>query len=164
MGSPYYIYVIQSQQVRVGKRGNPLPGYFYVGMTTDPIRRLREHNGLYANGEPGNPKGSKWTSKHRPHLLMAIHGPYETRSDALKAEHALKRGKRGIARCRWTPEDSPWCRGEGVDDPRIAEANEWIAPHLHKVKSISTTPRRGSSRRRSSRRRRRSSSGRGTGA
>ena len=36
---PYFVYVIQSQQVRIGKRGKPLAGFHYVGMTTDPKRR-----------------------------------------------------------------------------------------------------------------------------
>ena len=103
----YWVYVIQSENVRIGKRGNPLPGFFYVGMTTDPARRLREHNGLYANGKQGNPKGGKYTSKHRPWVARACYGPYESRSEALKAEYALKKGKRGKARCHWSVKDSP---------------------------------------------------------
>jgi predicted GIY-YIG superfamily endonuclease len=101
-GKPYWVYVIQSQQVRVGKRGNPLPGFHYVGMTTDPKRRLRQHNGEIKGG-------GRYTSKHRPWILRAIWGPFPERSSALKAERALKKGKRGSARCHWTPEDSRWC-------------------------------------------------------
>ena len=67
--------------------------FFYVGMTTDPARRLREHNGLYANGKQGNPKGGKYTSKHRPWVARAYIS-YGSRSEALKAEYALKKGKR----------------------------------------------------------------------
>ena len=116
MASEWWVYVCQSQQVRVGKRGNPLPGFHYVGCTTDPKRRLRQHNGEIVGG-------GKYTSKHRPWRMKAIFGPYANQSEALKAERALKKGKRGTARCHWTPEDSKWCRGLGVDDPRVAEIN-----------------------------------------
>jgi predicted GIY-YIG superfamily endonuclease len=125
--SAYWVYVIQSEQPRMGKHG-PLPGYHYVGMTTSPARRLREHNGLYANGEPGNPNGSKYTSQLRPWVARACYGPYPNRSEALKAEYALKRGKRGAARCKWTPEDSPYCRGEGVLHPWVADPTGWKPP------------------------------------
>ena len=126
--SLYYVYVLQSEQVRVGKTGNLLPGFYYVGMTTDPSRRLREHNGLYANGKTGNPKGGRYTSRHRPWVPRACYGPYATRSEALKAEYALKRGKRGKARCHWTPEDSPWCRGEGAEHPWVLDPTGWRPP------------------------------------
>lgn len=116
MTSEWWVYVIQSQQVRIGKRGKPLPGFHYVGCTTDPRRRLRQHNGEIVGG-------GKYTSKHRPWRMKAIFGPYANQSEALKAERALKKGKRGEARCRWTPEDSKWCRGLGVGDPRVAEIN-----------------------------------------
>ena len=122
----YWVYVVQSEQKRVSKKtGRVLPGFFYVGMTTCPARRLREHNGLYANGKPGNPKGGKYTSQHRPWVARACFGPYATRSEALKAEYALKRGKRGKARCLWTPEDSPWCRGEGPNHPWVKDSAGW---------------------------------------
>jgi predicted GIY-YIG superfamily endonuclease len=123
----YYVYVIQSEKPRVGKRG-PLPGFHYVGMTTDPARRLREHNGLYANGKPGNPNGGRHTAKHRPWVARALFGPYANRSEALRAEYALKRGKRGSSRCRWTPSDSPWCRGEGADHPWVSDPTGWRPP------------------------------------
>lgn len=115
----YWVYVIQSQQKRFSKKGSILPGFFYVGMTTDPKRRLREHNGLYSNGKTGNPKGAKYTSKHRPWVARACYGPYGSRSEALKAEYALKRSKRGQSRCYWKPEDSPLCKGQGVNHPWI---------------------------------------------
>jgi len=109
---PYWVYVIQSLQVRVGKRGKPLPGFFYVGSTTDPLRRLRQHNGEISGG-------GKYTSGKRPWELRAIFGPYSGRSEGLKAEMALKHNKRGEARCKWVSEDSIWCRGLGITDPRI---------------------------------------------
>lgn len=112
----WWVYVLQSQQVRVGKRGQPLPGFFYVGCTTDLVRRLRQHNGHIKGG-------AKWTAKHRPWRMMAIHGPYANRSEAQKAERALKKGKRGRGRLAWSPEDSKWCRGLGVKDPRVASVN-----------------------------------------
>ena len=126
--SLYWVYVIQSLQVRTGKRGNPLPGFFYVGMTTDPTRRLREHNGLYANGKPGNPNGGKYTAKHRPWEARALHGPYFSRSEALRAEYKLKRSKRGKARLTWSPEDSDLCRGEGVGHPWVVDPQGWKPP------------------------------------
>ena len=108
----WWVYVIQSEQVRYGARGQPLPGFFYVGCTTDVLRRLRQHNGEIVGG-------GRFTAKHRPHVLRAVYGPYHGQSEALKAERALKRGKRGKARTEWTTEDSPWCRGLGVNDPRV---------------------------------------------
>ena len=123
----WWVYTIQSQQVRVGKRGNALPGLFYVGMTVQPHRRLRQHNGIIKGG-------GRWTAKHRPHVLMAIYGPYANQSEALKAERALKKGKRGANRCRWSPEDTykgvSWCRGLGPDDPRIAEINASVMAEI----------------------------------
>jgi len=37
----------------------------------------------------------------------------------MKAEYALKHGKRSTARTRWSVEDSPWCRGLGPNDPWV---------------------------------------------
>jgi predicted GIY-YIG superfamily endonuclease len=123
----YWVYVIQSEQVRFGKTGKPLPGFHYVGMTVDPARRLRQHNGIKANGQPGLKGGGKYTSKHRPWVARALWGPYQTRSDALKAELALKRGKRGKARLKWSSSDSSWCWGEGVNHPWVADPT-WKPP------------------------------------
>jgi predicted GIY-YIG superfamily endonuclease len=122
--NPYWVYVIQSQQVRIGKRGNALPGFHYVGMTTNPKRRIRQHNGEIVGG-------GRYTSKHQPWCMRAIYGPYADRSEALKAERALKKGKRSTARCHWSPTDTykgvSWCRGLGVNDPRVAEINDAYA-------------------------------------
>jgi len=41
---------------------------------------------------------------------MCTYGTYANRSEAMKAELALKR-KRGRKRLLWTVEDSKWCRG-----------------------------------------------------
>lgn len=122
----WVIYVLQSLQPRFNRRGQRLPGFFYVGSTTDVQRRLREHNGLYADGSPGNPKGGRYTAKWRDWEIRAIHGIYENRSAAFKAEMALKHGKRGIERCHWSPADSLWCRGLGTADPQVEELNEYL--------------------------------------
>ena len=124
----YWVYVIQSEQKRYGKNGKELPGFFYVGMTTDPSRRLREHNGLYANGKEGNPNGGKYTSKHRPWVARACFGPYASRSEALKAEYKLKRTKRGASRCKWSSKDSPLCVGLGEAHPWVSDSSGWKPP------------------------------------
>jgi len=111
--SEYWVYVIQSQQPRIGKKGK-LPGLHYVGCTTNVKRRLRQHNGEIVGG-------GKYTSMHRPWMLRAVYGPYEGRSEAMKAEYALKRGKRGTARTKWQPQDSIWCRGLGPLHPDVLE-------------------------------------------
>lgn len=108
----WWVYVIQSLEPRTNKRGLPLPGFHYVGSTTDPGRRLRQHNGELRGG-------GKYTAKHRPWVQRALFGPYANRSEALKAEMALKRGKRGNARVLWQVEDSQWCRGLGPNDPWV---------------------------------------------
>ena len=112
--SLWWVYVIQSEQVRRGKRGRVLPGFHYVGCTTDPARRIRQHCGEIVGG-------GKYTAKHRPWVARACYGPYTNRSEAQKAEYALKRGKRGTARTRWQPSDSKWCRGAGPDHPWVAD-------------------------------------------
>jgi len=113
----WFIYVIQSLEVRFGKTGKQLPGFHYVGASTDPLRRLREHNGEVVGG-------GKYTAKHRPWKMMAIFGPYCGQSEAMKAERALKHGKRGKDRVLWSPADSPLCRGLGPNHPDVLSAHE----------------------------------------
>jgi len=113
----WWVYVIQSEEVRFSERtGKKLDGFRYVGSTTNPARRLRQHNGEIRGG-------GRYTSKHRDWEMRAIFGPYANRSEAMKAEMALKR-KRGRAREQWKPSDSEWCRGLGTADPRVEEINE----------------------------------------
>ena len=114
--STYWVYVIQSLERRVGKRGKLLAGFHYVGCTTDIKRRLRQHNGEIKGG-------GKYTSKHRPWVLRAVYGPYTGRSNAMKAEYALKHSKRGTARTKWATTDSKWCRGLGPKDPRVTKTS-----------------------------------------
>ncbi len=62
----WWVYVIRSQATRVSeKTGKVLQGFFYVGSSTDPRRRLRQHNGELKGG-------ARWTTKHRPHRMMAV--------------------------------------------------------------------------------------------
>lgn len=118
----FWVYVIQSADTRVSeKTGKTLMGPTYVGMTVDPARRLRQHNREIVGG-------AKATSKHQNWQARALFGPYHSRSEALRAEYRLKHSKRGKARCHWTPEDSPLCRGEGVDHPWVADPVGWRPP------------------------------------
>lgn len=68
-------------------------GATYVGITTDPQRRLAEHNGKGRSGAASTRAGRPWT-------LGALYGPYEDRSAASRAEHQVKR-LRGPARLSW---------------------------------------------------------------
>ena len=53
----------------------------YTGITTDPARRLREHN--------QGPRGARYTRARRPVELLAS-WVYEDRSSATRAEIAFK--------------------------------------------------------------------------
>ncbi|MCB9627941.1 MAG: GIY-YIG nuclease family protein [Sandaracinaceae bacterium] len=78
----WYVYVLQSAAA----------ARTYVGITTDPDRRLAQHNGLRAGGARSTRAGRPWTR-------AALHGPYPTRGEALRVERALKK-RRGEARLR----------------------------------------------------------------
>jgi putative endonuclease len=59
-------------------------GTFYTGWTTDPQRRVKQHNkGI----------GAKYTSTRRPVKLVYLE-PLPTRTDAMKREYAIKKMKR----------------------------------------------------------------------
>ncbi len=118
----WWVYVLQSQKPRWNKQHDPLPGFHYVGSTTDFRRRLRQHNGEIKGG-------GKYTSQHRPWLPAALYGPYSNRSEAFKAEMALKRGKRSVGRTKWSSKDSEWCCGLGAEDPWVTgtKADEVLA-------------------------------------
>jgi len=59
-------------------------GTFYTGWTTDPERRVKQHNkGI----------GAKYTSTRRPVKLVYLE-PHSTRTDAMKRELAIKKMKR----------------------------------------------------------------------
>lgn len=106
----WWVYVIQSEDSRFKSIGRPGP--YYVGCTTCPSRRLRQHNAEIKGG-------GRYTSKYRPWKSRALYGPYANQSEALKAERALKKGKRGINRTKWASKDSVWFRGVGAAHPWV---------------------------------------------
>jgi len=57
----------------------------YTGCTVDAERRLRQHNGEIKGG-------AKSTRAGRPWCLAKTYGPFESRSDAQKAEYKVKKG------------------------------------------------------------------------
>jgi putative endonuclease len=59
-------------------------GSLYTGITTDPVRRLSEHN---------RGCGSAYTRSRLPVALVYLE-PAEDRSQALRREHAIKRMSR----------------------------------------------------------------------
>lgn len=70
----------------------------YVGISTDVARRLAQHNGEQSGG-------ARSTRAGRPWVVAARYGPYETRSEAQKVEHRVKR-LRGEARLRYVSQSS----------------------------------------------------------
>ncbi|MCL1989354.1 MAG: GIY-YIG nuclease family protein [Defluviitaleaceae bacterium] len=58
---------------------------FYVGYTTDIVRRLREHN--------TSSKGAKYTRGRRP-VKLVYYTTFTTKSAALKHEHVLRKQPR----------------------------------------------------------------------
>jgi putative endonuclease len=64
----------------------------YVGVTNDLPRRLAQHNGEL-------PGGARSTRAGRPWRVGATHGPFDSRAEAQRVEHALKR-RRGAHRLR----------------------------------------------------------------
>ncbi|MBI4341707.1 MAG: GIY-YIG nuclease family protein [Candidatus Omnitrophica bacterium] len=72
-----YVYLLQSHE----------DGTCYVGWTTDPVRRLVEHNAAL----------SAYTSRKRPWRLVGVE-PHSTVAGAKAYERALKRSPRKLAR------------------------------------------------------------------
>ena len=66
----YYIYILRCED-----------GSLYTGITTDPVRRLKEHG--------GGAKGAKYTARHRP---VGYAGAWSSvgRSNASKLEYYIK--------------------------------------------------------------------------
>ena len=74
---PAWVYLLQSRQ----------DGTSYVGCTTDPVRRLVEHNAARAG----------WTQRKQPWRLVGAE-PHRTMADARAYERSLKRSPRKLAR------------------------------------------------------------------
>jgi putative endonuclease len=60
----------------------------YTGVTTDPERRLKEHNGEFKG--KGKGKGAKYTRARRP-VSLAIAIPLLSKVAVYQAEYAIKR-------------------------------------------------------------------------
>ena len=70
----WFVYVIKSLTT----------GRTYVGATTDPKRRLRQHNGEIKGG-------AKNTRAFRPYKIVRIIGPISLQKEALKEERRVKK-------------------------------------------------------------------------
>ena len=73
----WYVYVLQS--------ADPVWSKTYVGVTTDPKRRLRQHNGEMAGG-------AKFPRAHRPWALRRVFGPFVPRPPHPNLNHVKPRG------------------------------------------------------------------------
>ena len=85
---PWTVYVLHSKKA----------ARTYVGIALDLAARLAQHNGRA-------PGGARSTRAGRPWRVRRKYGPFATRSEAQRVEHAVKR-LRGSARLRWRPEES----------------------------------------------------------
>jgi len=83
----WHVYVLVSET----------SGFTYVGITTEPERRLSQHNGE-------RPGGARSTRAGRPWRIAIVHGPFDTRGEAQCIEAEIKR-IRGQARLGWQPAD-----------------------------------------------------------
>ena len=90
MDKSWFVYVLVSKA----------SGRTYVGIALDPNKRLEEHNGE-------RPGGAKATRPWRPWVIGRIYGPIESRGEAQKLEHRIKR-ERGRSRLlvEWEPSSS----------------------------------------------------------
>jgi predicted GIY-YIG superfamily endonuclease len=82
----WFVYVLSS----------PVSARTYVGVSKDPARRLKQHNGDRVGG-------AKTTRAGRPWQLSRVYGPFADRGLAQKAEAQVKR-LRGCQRLAWKME------------------------------------------------------------
>lgn len=66
---PFYCYILECKD-----------GSYYTGWTTDPERRLRQHNAG---------RGARYTRSHRP-VKLAYVEPQPDRPSAMRRERAIK--------------------------------------------------------------------------
>lgn len=71
----WYVYVLRCSD-----------GTLYTGVTTDPARRVDEHNGVRGNG-------ARYTRARRP-VCLVYQEPRATRAQAARRESEIKRLKR----------------------------------------------------------------------
>ncbi|WP_367117526.1 GIY-YIG nuclease family protein [uncultured Pedobacter sp.] len=70
----YYLYILYSKVANL----------YYVGYTSDYVRRLEEHNNLAV---------STFTSKHRPWYLKAVFSCGHVEAEAMRLERFIKSQK-----------------------------------------------------------------------
>lgn len=68
----FYVYILECSD-----------SSFYIGKTTNLVKRLKAHNGLIGNG-------AKYTRSKRP-VFLVYYETAKSGSDALKREHKLKK-------------------------------------------------------------------------
>lgn len=112
----WYVYVLKSINIKFAGVDKTAPTY--VGSTTDPVRRLRQHNGEITGG-------GKYTSMLRPWKPVALFGPYADRSEAFKAEMILKKRNRGQNRIAWK-NHTDMRRGRGAEDPWVEDPSKLV--------------------------------------
>ena len=74
MKKKYYCYLLVSKRC---------PGHTYIGYTTDPDRRLAQHNGKVQGG-------AKYTKRYRPWKRKILVSGFKSSHDALMFEWAWK--------------------------------------------------------------------------
>lgn len=66
-------------------------GTFYTGITTDPARRLAEHNGIGANGTRSTcKKGARYTRARQP-VTLVWSEPAADRAEAARREYVVRK-------------------------------------------------------------------------
>lgn len=88
-GEGWWVYIVRCQD-----------GTLYTGCTTDPARRIRQHNGEISGG-------ARYTRTRRPVILLAA-VTAKDRSTAQKEEARIKRLSRA--------QKQSWCLQHGVKD------------------------------------------------
>ncbi len=68
----HYVYIIKSTR----------DGRYYIGSAEDPEKRLKEHN-----------EGQTRSTRHRGPYRLVYKEPLDTKTDAIKREHEIKRFK-----------------------------------------------------------------------
>ncbi|TAJ11584.1 GIY-YIG nuclease family protein [Marinilabiliaceae bacterium JC017] len=75
---PYFVYILHCEKA----------GKYYVGQTSDPHKRLQEHNSYESM--------HKYTAKYKPWTLEAYFVVSDERGDAMKVERYIKNQKSAL--------------------------------------------------------------------